>query len=60
MFRKSLTCFLILSLLNLPLFAQSKAKKKAAQEAVRIAQIKATISGFGTGEAALIEVKRKG
>ena len=33
MIRKSLTCFLILLLLNSPLFAQTKAEKKAAQEA---------------------------
>ena len=30
MIRKSLTCFLILLLLNSPLFAQTKAEKKAA------------------------------
>ncbi len=59
MVRKSLTCFLILSLINVPLFAQTKAEKKAAQEAARIAQLKTTINGYGTGESALIEVKRK-
>ena len=59
MVRKYLTYFLLLSLLNSPLFAQTKAEKKAAQEAARIAQIKATINGYGTGEDALIEVKRK-
>jgi hypothetical protein len=59
MVRKFLTCFLILSLVNLPLFAQTKAEKKAAQEAARIAGLKTTINGYGTGEAALIEVKRK-
>ncbi len=57
--RKSLTCFLILLLLNLPLFAQTKAEKKAAQEAARIAQIKATIQSYGTGVDALVEVNRK-
>lgn len=45
--------------IELPLCAQTKAEKKAAQEAARIAQIKATINGYGTGEDALIEVKRK-
>jgi len=60
LFTKSLTGCLILSFLPFPLFAQTKADKKAAQEAARIARIKATISGFGTGEEALIEVKRKG
>ena len=59
-FRKHLTGVLILSLLQFPLFAQTKAEKKAAQEAARIAQVKDTINGFGTGEDALIEVKRKG
>ena len=59
MFRNCLTCFLILSLLNSPLFPQTKAEKKAAQEAARIAQLTATINGYGTGEDALIEVKRK-
>ncbi len=59
MVRKCLTCFLTLSLLTFPLFAQTKAEKKAAQEAARMAQLKATINSYGTGEAALIEVKRK-
>lgn len=57
-FTKYLTGFLILSLLQFP--AQTKADKKAAQEAARIAQMKAAISSFGTGVDALIEVKRKG
>lgn len=60
MVRKYLTCFLILALLHSPLFAQTKADKKAAQEATRVAQIKSTVQGFGTGEDALVEVKRKG
>ncbi|HEX4946819.1 MAG TPA: hypothetical protein VFZ34_09155 [Blastocatellia bacterium] len=59
-FKKPLTWILILSLLHFPLFAQTKVDKKAAQEAARIANIKTLIQGFGTGENALIEVKRKG
>ena len=59
MFRKYLTSFLILSLLPAHLFAQTKAEKKAAEEAARVAQMKATIQGYGTGEAALIEIKLK-
>ncbi len=59
MVRKYLTCFLILLLLNPPLFAQTRAEKKAAQEAARVAQIKATIQSYGTGVDALIEVNRK-
>lgn len=59
MIRKYLTYFLILSLLNFPLLAQTKAEKKAAQEAARIAQLKATINSYGIGEDALVEVKRK-
>jgi hypothetical protein len=60
MVRKYLTCFLILALLHSPLFAQTKDEKKAAQEAARVVQIKSTVQSFGTGEDALIEVKRKG
>jgi hypothetical protein len=59
MIRKFLTCFLILSLIYFPLLAQTKAEKKAAQEAARIAGLKTTINGYGTGESALIEVRRK-
>lgn len=59
MFRKYLTSFLILSLLTTQLFAQTKAEKKATEEAARVAQMKATIQGYGTGEDALIEVKLK-
>jgi hypothetical protein len=57
--KKCLTWVLLLSLLPFPLFAQTKADQKAAQEAARIAQIKTTIQGYGTGEDALIEVKLK-
>lgn len=57
--KKYLTCFLILALLQAPLLAQTKAEKKASQEAARVAQIKAAVQGFGTGEDALIEVKLK-
>lgn len=59
-FRNSLTWVLILSSLNFPLFAQTKADKKAAREAARIAQLKTSINSYGTGVDALIEVKRKG
>jgi hypothetical protein len=60
LFRNSLTGLLILSFLPFPLFAQTKADKKAAQKAARIAQLKTSINGYGTGTDALIEVKRKG
>lgn len=59
MVRKYLTCFLMLGLLNLQLFAQTKAEKKAAQEAARIAQLKTTITNIGLGDTAPAEVKLK-
>lgn len=58
-FKKPLTWILTLSLLYFPLFAQTKADKKAAEEAARVAQIKTTVQSYGTGENALIEVKLK-
>lgn len=60
MLKKYLIYFFALTLVNAPLSAQTKADKKTAQEAARSAQIKTTIQSYGTGEDALIEVKRKG
>ena len=59
MVRKYLTCFLIIGLLNGQLFAQTHVDKKAAQEAARIAQLKATITSIGLRDTARTELKLK-
>ena len=59
MFRKCLTCFLIMLLLNLQLFAQTKVDKKAAKEAARVAQLKTAMNAVGMGDTFPVELKLK-
>ena len=59
MFRKYFTCFLIVLLLNLQLFAQTKIDKKAEKEAARVAQLKVIMNTVGIGDTAPVELKLK-
>lgn len=59
MLRKYFTCFLIVLLLNLQLFAQTKIDKKAEKEAARVAQLKSTMNAIGLGDTAPVELKMK-
>ena len=59
MFRKYFTCFLMILLLNLQLFAQTKVDKKAEKEAARVAQLKAAMNAVGIGDTAPAELKLK-
>jgi hypothetical protein len=59
MFRKYFTCFLMILLLNLQLFGQTKIDKKAEKEAVRVAQLKAAMNSVGLGDTSPAELKLK-
>ena len=59
MFRKYFTCFLMILLLHLQIFAQTKVDKKAEKEAARVAQLKSTMNVVGTGDTSPAELKLK-
>ena len=59
MFRKYLTCFLIVLLLNVQLLAQTKDDKKAEKEAARVAQLKTAMNAVGMGDTFPVELKLK-
>ena len=59
MLRKYFTCFLMILLLNLQLFAQTKVDKKAEKEATRVAQLKAAMNAVGIGDTSPAELKLK-
>ena len=59
MFRKYLACFLMILLLNLQLFAQTKVDKKAEKEAARVTQLKAAMNSVGLGDTSPAELKLK-
>ena len=59
MFRKYFTCFLIVLLLNLQLFAQTKVDKKAEKEVARVVQLKIAMNAVGLGDTAPAELKLK-
>lgn len=59
MFRKYFTCFLMILLLNLQIFAQTKVDKKAEKEAARVTQLKSTMNVVGTGDTSPAELKLK-
>ncbi len=59
MFRKYFTCFLMILLLNLQIFAQTKIDKKAEKEAARVVQLKAAMNAVGIGDTSPAELKLK-
>jgi hypothetical protein len=59
MFRKCLACFLMILLLNLQLFAQTKVDKRAEKEAARVAQLKSAMNAIGLGDTSPAELKLK-
>lgn len=59
MTKKYLANFLIVALLNFPLFAQNKQDKQAVKEAAQVARHKAAVNKLGIGKRAMVEVKLK-